>query len=128
MAVVDRKGITTTSATDVNGTRSYEISGLAWSGHGAVRAVEVSADGGKSWAEAALQSDPRPLALTRFRIPWRWIGQKAVLQSRAIDVQGNVQPSRDAAIAGYSLAGFYHYNGMQSWGVSAQGMVKNVFV
>ncbi|MCZ6502453.1 MAG: sulfite dehydrogenase [Gammaproteobacteria bacterium] len=106
----------------------YEISGLAWSGNGAVRAVEVSADGGKSWAEAIFQSEPRPLALTRFRIPWRWHGQKAVLQSRATDDKGNVQPSRDSAIAGYSLAGFYHYNGMQSWGVSEQGMVKNVFV
>ena len=106
----------------------YEISGLAWSGEGAIRAVEVSADGGKSWAEAALQSEPRPLALTRFRIPWRWHGQKAVLQSRAIDDKGNRQPTRDAAIARYSPAGFYHYNGLQSWQVSLQGGIKNVFV
>ena len=63
----------------------YEISGLAWSGNGAVRSVEVSADGGKSWAEAIFQSEPRPLALARFRIPWRWHGQKTVLQSRATD-------------------------------------------
>jgi len=105
----------------------YEISGLAWSGEGTIRAVEVSADGGQSWARALLQSEPRPLALTRFRIPWRWRGQKAVLQSRAIDEKGNSQPTRDSAIARYSPAGFYHYNGLQSWEVSPQGRVKNVF-
>ena len=49
----------------------YEISGLAWSGNGAIRKVEVSADGGRSWAEAAVQSEVGPLRLVRFRIPWR---------------------------------------------------------
>ncbi len=106
----------------------YEISGLAWSGEGAIKRVEVSADGGKSWAEAVLQSDYRPLALTRFRIPWRWNGQKSVLQSRAVDEKGNIQPTRAAAINRYSAAGFYHYNGIQSWEVSPQGEVRNVFV
>jgi sulfane dehydrogenase subunit SoxC len=106
----------------------YEISGLAWSGEGTIRRVEVSADGGKSWAEAGLQSRPGPQALTRFRIPWRWQGQEAVLLSRAIDDRGNVQPDRDSALARFSPAGFYHYNGMQSWQVSRQGIVTNVFV
>ncbi len=112
---LDRKGI-------------YEISGLAWSGEGGIRGVEVSADGGKSWADAVLQSAPAPLALTRFRIPWRWSGQEAVLQSRATDDKGNVQPTRGAAIERYSAAGLYHYNGIQSWQVSKQGAVKNVYV
>jgi sulfane dehydrogenase subunit SoxC len=105
----------------------YEISGLAWSGEGAIRGVEVSADGGKSWALAELQSEPKPLALTRFRLPWRWSGQRSVLQSRAIDEKGNIQPTRTSAIDRYSPAGFYHYNGLQSWEVSAQGEVRNVF-
>jgi len=105
----------------------YEISGLAWSGEGAVRRVEVSADGGKSWAEAQLQSEPKPLALTRFRLPWRWSGQRSVLQSRAIDEKGNIQPTRTSAIDRYSPAGFYHYNGIQSWEVTPQGEVRNVF-
>ncbi|MEO2177610.1 MAG: sulfite dehydrogenase, partial [bacterium] len=105
----------------------YEISGLAWSGEGAIRKVEVSADGGRTWAEAALQNTSRPLALTRFRIPWRWVGQNVVLQSRAIDDRGNVQPSRASALARYSSGSFYHYNGIQSWQVSAEGVVKNVF-
>src|SRR3954447_23207784 len=50
----------------------YEISGLAWSGYGRIAKVEVSADGGKSFAPAALQEPVLPQALTRFRIPWRW--------------------------------------------------------
>lgn len=105
----------------------YEISGLAWSGAGAIKKVEVSADGGRTWAEAVLQSDARPLALTRFRIPWQWVGQSCTLQSRAIDEKGHVQPTRDSAMARYSPAGFYHYNGIQSWQVSNSGAVKNAY-
>jgi sulfane dehydrogenase subunit SoxC len=111
---LDRKGV-------------YEITGLAWSGAGAIKAVEVSADGGRSWATAALQSEPRVLALTRFRIPWQWNGQKAILQSRAIDDRGNIQPTRAAALDRFSPAGFYHYNGIQSWEVTTQGAVRNVY-
>jgi sulfane dehydrogenase subunit SoxC len=106
----------------------YEVTGLAWSGAGTIRGVEVSADGGISWEPAVLQSDPRPLALTRFRLPWRWVGQSSILQSRATDEQGQVQPSRATALARYSPAGFYHYNGIQSWHVSSAGVVKNVYV
>lgn len=105
----------------------YEISGLAWSGGGAIKAVEVSADGGRSWADAVLQSTPQSLALTRFRIPWHWSGQKAVLQSRAIDDKGNVQPTRASALDRYSGSSFYHYNGIQSWEVSPMGRVRNVY-
>ena len=39
----------------MKGPGLYEISGLAWSGYGKITKVDVSADGGKSWAEAALQ-------------------------------------------------------------------------
>ena len=77
----------------------YEISGLAWSGYGKITKVEVSADGGKSWALAALQPPVLSKALTRFRIPWRWNGGPAVLQSRATDETGYVQPTREKMIA-----------------------------
>ena len=106
----------------------YEISGMAWSGARMISAVEVSADGGKTWAEAMLQSDSQTNALTRFRIPWHWSGQPSVLQSRAIDSKGNVQPTRDMALERYSMANYYHYNGIQSWQVDAKGIVKNVYV
>src|SRR5215471_15015090 len=61
------------------GAGIYEISGLAWSGYGKISRVDVSADGGKSWAPAALQEPVLSKALTRFRLPWRWDGSSAVL-------------------------------------------------
>ncbi len=106
----------------------YDVSGIAWSGAGTIAKVEVSADGGKNWVTAALQSDARPLALTRFRIPWHWQGQSAVLLSRAFDDRGNIQPTREAALARYSSAVIYHYNGYQSWRVGKSGEVSNVYV
>lgn len=105
----------------------HEISGLAWSGHGAIRRVEVSADGGRTWADAHLEPNQLDLALARFRLPWLWEGGPAVLQSRATDSAGNVQPTRDVFLNTYSPANRYHFNGIQSWAVSAQGEVKNVY-
>ena len=78
----------------LEGPGFYEISGLAWSGNGRIRSVEVSADGGKSWAPAVLNEPVLPKALTRFRAAWQWNGGPAVLQSRATDDTGMVQPTR----------------------------------
>lgn len=105
----------------------HEITGVAWSGSGAIRRVEVSADGGRSWADAHLEGTGQELALTRFRLPWLWEGAPAVLQSRATDAAGNVQPTRQQVLTGYSPANRFHYNGIQSWAVSAGGEVKNVY-
>jgi sulfane dehydrogenase subunit SoxC len=105
----------------------YEISGLAWSGYGKISRVEVSADGGKSWAPAALQEPILPKALTRFRIPWRWDGGPAVLQSRARDASGYVQPTRDALIAERGTKTFYHFNGITSWAIGEHGEVRHVY-
>ena len=105
----------------------YEISGLAWSGNGEIRTVEVSADGGNSWAEAEIQSGTGRLQPVRFRIPWRWSGQSATLQSRAIDAAGNTQPTREQALKGQSPLVIYHYNGIQSWQVEQTGRIKNVY-
>src|SRR5437762_6847610 len=77
----------------------YEISGIAYSGTGRIAKVMVSADGGKSWAEAALQGPVHSKAFTRFRMPWRWDGGPAVLQSRAWDESGNFQPTRAEFVA-----------------------------
>jgi sulfane dehydrogenase subunit SoxC len=114
----------------------YEISGVAYSGTGRIAKVLVSADGGKSWAEAALQGPVHPKAFTRFRMPWRWDGGPAVLQSRAWDESGNFQPTRSefVAVRGETktvpnIAGFpnQHYNSITSWGVDAKGEVKHVY-
>lgn len=105
-----------------------EISGLAWSGRGSIRRVDVSVDGGRNWQEATLQTPVLDKALTRFRLPWNWNGAPAVLQSRAIDNLGNVQPTRAQLIAARGTESGYHYNGIQSWQVLASGEVHNVHV
>jgi len=111
----------------MKGAGLYEISGLAWSGSGAITKVEVSADGGKSWAPAALSGPVLPKALTRFRMPWRWNGSPATLQSRATDSTGAVQPTRQALIAERGAKGVYHFNGITSWSVAGDGAVKHVY-
>ena len=105
----------------------YEISGLAWSGGGRVRRVEVSADAGATWSDAVLYGEERPKALVRFRLPWEWKGQPAVLQSRATDEKGNVQPPRKEWQARYSPDNRFHNNSIVSWSVDADGSVKNVY-
>ncbi|WP_457798168.1 sulfite dehydrogenase [Methylocystis sp. S23] len=105
----------------------HEISGLAWSGYGKIARVEVSADGGKSWAPAALQEPVLSKALTRFRLPWRWDGGPAVLQSRATDETGNMQPTREALLARRGPRAVYHFNAIASWRVGEKGDVKHVY-
>ncbi len=106
---------------------AYQLSGIAWSGSGKIRRVEVSADGGSSWADAALDEHVLPRCLTRFRSAWRWDGGPAVIMSRATDDAGNVQPTRTAVLEGRANGAFYHYNGIQAWAVSAGGEVTNVY-
>jgi len=103
----------------------YEISGLAWSGNGKIRRVEVSTDGGKSWSEAVLQEPVIDKSLVRFRFPWMWDGAPATLMSRAVDSSGEVQPTMDAVINAKSANTFYHNNAIQPWRVAANGEVTN---
>jgi sulfane dehydrogenase subunit SoxC len=111
----------------LKGAGLYEISGLAWSGHGKIAKVEVSADGGQSWAPAALSEPVLSKALTRFRLPWRWSGGPAVLQARATDETGYVQPTRAAQVAERGAKGIFHCNAITSWAVAANGEVKHVY-
>lgn len=104
----------------------YEISGLAWSGRGKVQKVEVSTDGGKTWAEAALQGPVLPKCHTRFRFGWNWDGQEAVLQSRCVDETGYVQPILADLVKVRGTNSVYHLNAIQSWHVSSTGEVTNV--
>lgn len=111
----------------MKGPGLYEISGLAWSGGGKISKVEVSADGGKSWTAAALSEPVLSKALTRFRLPWHWNGAPSVLMSRATDEKGGGQPTRASWVAQYAPGQGYHFNGIQSWSVEADGAVKNVY-
>ena len=114
----------------------YEISGLAYSGNGTIEKVEVSADGGQSWGLAALQAPVLSKALTRFRMAWNWDGRPAILQSRATDEAGNVQPARSTLVAErYQVKNVSpgavlgeHFNAMTSWAIDPSGKVTNVYV
>ncbi|MGE5093699.1 MAG: sulfite dehydrogenase [Betaproteobacteria bacterium] len=104
----------------------HEICGVAWSGRGRIAGVEVSVDGGRTWKRARLQEPVLARALTAFRADWHWDGNPAILQSRAIDETGYVQPTRSQLVAVRGTASFYHYNGIQSWSIDAKGEVTNV--
>jgi sulfane dehydrogenase subunit SoxC len=114
----------------------YEISGVAYSGKGRISKVLVSADGGQSWGEAALQEPVLSMAFTRFRMPWQWNGGPAVLQSRAWDEDGNAQPTRAQFVAARGqlpsvppLLAFenHHFNAITSWAVDQKGQVTHVY-
>jgi sulfane dehydrogenase subunit SoxC len=104
-----------------------EIRGLAWSGRGRVKQVDVSVDGGRSWKEAHLQEPVLPKCHTRFVLPWRWTGEETILQSRCLDESGDRQPTRQALVAVRGTHSLYHYNAIQSWKVERDGHVRNVY-
>jgi sulfane dehydrogenase subunit SoxC len=104
----------------------YNITGLAWSGRGRIVRVDVSVDGGRNWTQARLESPVLPKCLTRFNIDWQWDGKPYVLQSRATDENGHVQPKIGALRAVRGTRSVYHNNAIQSWQVSAAGEVANV--
>jgi sulfane dehydrogenase subunit SoxC len=104
-----------------------QISGIAWSGHGRVRDVEVTTDGGKHWVNAHFTDTPQPQCLTRFRMDWTWNGAPTILQSRATDEKGNTQPTRAVWIAQFAPGQGYHQNSIQSWQIAANGAVSNVY-
>ena len=122
----------------LKGPGFYEISGIAYSGSGAIAKVLVSADGGKSWGEAVLDEPVSPKAFTRFRMPWRWDGQPTILTSRAWDDSGAVQPLRAdfVAVRGQTKTPVKsplafpnnHYNSLTSWAIDSKGEIKHVYV
>jgi sulfane dehydrogenase subunit SoxC len=104
----------------------YQVTGLAWSGRGRIRKVDVSADGGRSWKTATLQGPVMDKCLTRFNLPWVWDGKPALLQSRAMDDTGYVQPTYRQLRAVRGTRSIYHNNAVQTWLVQESGEVKNV--
>jgi sulfane dehydrogenase subunit SoxC len=111
----------------------YQISGLAWSGQGAVRKVEVSCDGGQTWKEAQLRGEAHPMAHVRFGMDWKWEGTECVLMSRCIDEIGQVQPTRADFAKFFNQPPDYYDkrhvpgtdNKIQPWRVARDGSVHN---
>lgn len=111
----------------MKGPGFHEITGLAWSGVGKVRHVDVSVDGGANWREAILEEPIMDKSLTRFKFGWNWNGSPATLMSRAVDSTGYVQPSVAEIRKVRAIVGFVqHHNAIQPWSVNAKGEVSNV--
>ena len=119
--------VTTPSGGQMLLDRGYcGISGLAWSGRGKVRQVDVSVDGGVNWARARLETPVLAKCLTRFNLDWRWDGKPALVQSRATDDTGQVQATYAQLRAVRGTRSIYHNNAIQTWLVQESGEVKNV--
>ncbi|AVO39663.1 sulfite dehydrogenase [Pukyongiella litopenaei] len=129
--VMDAKSVITSPSPQspiTHGGGPLVISGLAWSGHGAITRVDVSKDGGKTWQTARLARPGEKRALTRFYLDTDWDGQEMLLQSRAIDDTGYVQPTKDQLREVRGLNSIYHNNGIQTWLVNPDGKAENVEV
>ena len=101
----------------------WTITGLAWSGRGTIARVEVSTDGGATWADAEQQQPALPKCTTRFQHLWKYDGGPAVLMSRATDDSGYVQPTRAALAAARGAGTLYHMNSIRGWRVERGGKV-----
>jgi sulfane dehydrogenase subunit SoxC len=111
-----------------HGSGPLVITGLAWSGRGSITGVDVSIDGGKNWSEARLGAPGVDKALTRFYLDINWDGSEMLLQSRARDSSGYVQPSKSELREVRGLNSIYHNNAIQTWWVNADGEAENVEV
>ena len=111
----------------------YEITGLAWSGGGAIRRVEVSTDGGQHWMDAEIRGTAYHMAHTRFSFNWNWDGKETELLSRCTDELGQVQPSRAQVAEFFNVPLDPSYrvpgrdNTIQTWRVASDGSVHNAY-
>ncbi|MDB4019223.1 sulfite dehydrogenase [Planktomarina temperata] len=128
---MDAKSVVTSpspQAPITHGKGPLVITGLAWSGNGAITRVDVSRDGGKTWETARLAKPGEKMALTRFYLDVDWDGSEMLLQSRAMDETGYVQPTKAQLREVRGLNSIYHNNCIQSWWVRENGEAENVEV
>jgi sulfane dehydrogenase subunit SoxC len=102
------------------------LSGLAWSGRGTIKRVDVTLDGGKNWQSARIDGPVLEKSLTRFYVDFDWAGQELLIQSRAMDSTGYVQPTKDELRKVRGVNSIYHNNGIQTWHVRPNGETENV--
>ena len=129
--VMDAKSVITAPSPQVpvtHGPGPLVITGLAWSGRGAITRVDVSLDGGRNWQQARLAAPGQPMAMTRFYLDHDWDGAPMLLQSRAMDETGYVQPTKQALREIRGRNSVYHNNGIQTWLVNEDGGAENVEV
>ncbi|SEL93391.1 sulfur dehydrogenase subunit SoxC [Bosea lupini] len=102
------------------------LSGLAWSGRGTIKRVDVTLDGGRNWQHARIDGPVFDKSLTRFYVDFDWAGQDLLIQSRAIDSTGYLQPTKEELRKIRGTNSIYHNNGIQTWHVKANGETENV--
>ncbi len=102
------------------------LSGLAWSGRGTIKRVDVTLDGGKNWQHARIDGPVLDKSLTRFYVDFDWAGQDLLIQSRALDSTGYLQPTKEELRKIRGTNSIYHNNGIQTWHVKANGETENV--
>lgn len=122
--IMDVKSIITSPSHPARLERGWrQISGVAWSGRGKIQRVDVSTDGGRTWAAAELQDTVLSKAHTRFRYMWDWRGGPATLMSRATDETGAVQPTRAVFESTRGKGTDYHYSYIRAWNIDRNGLV-----
>ncbi|WP_066703895.1 sulfite dehydrogenase [Celeribacter ethanolicus] len=129
--VMDAKSVVTSPSPQSpikHGKGPLVITGLAWSGRGAITGVDVSMDGGKTWQKARLANEGQSMALTRFYLDTTWDGEEMLLQSRAHDDTGYVQPTKAQLRDVRGENSVYHNNCIQTWHVKTNGEAENVEV
>lgn len=127
--VMDAKSVITSPSPQApisHGKGPLVITGLAWSGRGAITRVDVSIDGGKNWQTARLAAPGLDKAVARFYLDIDWQGQDMLLQSRAMDSTGYVQPTKAELREVRGLNSIYHNNCIQTWHVYPTGEAENV--
>jgi sulfane dehydrogenase subunit SoxC len=122
---MDAKSIITSPAYPEKLATGYRaISGLAWSGRGRISRVDVSVNGGKTWANAELLTPASMKAQVRFQFLWNWTGDESFLMSRAVDDSGYVQPTMAQLRAVRGPGTDYHFNAIRGWRVARDGTVS----
>jgi len=114
--------------TDLKKGDLVEVEGLAWSGQGTIKHVDISLDGGRNWQEASLKGLVLPKSWTRFSYIMRWDGNPLFLSSRAVDDTGSVQPTIDEETSKQGVESVYHRNAIVTWEVTSKGEVNNVHI
>jgi sulfane dehydrogenase subunit SoxC len=109
----------------LHGAGIYELTGIAWSGRGAIAKVEITVDGGQTWKAAELMTPVLPIAHTRFRYSWKWDGSETLIASRCTDDTGYTQPPIPQLIEVRGVNSQYHNNGIQAWKIAADGKITN---
>jgi DMSO/TMAO reductase YedYZ molybdopterin-dependent catalytic subunit len=91
---------------------THRIKGMAWTGTGTVRRVQVSTDNLRTFQDAVLEAPRGPYSWTPFHFDWNATRGEHVIASRATDSKGHVQPLRP----------FWNIQGMEQQAVERVGV------